>query len=97
MSAFNAVPIRGCSTRLLPNTAATSCGAVQPMVLAQHFPPVPCCLPRPADPRTQYAVAIANRASAAAFTVPSVVAEPPKNMQNLSAGTHPKTMWGVFW
>jgi hypothetical protein len=93
MSAMNAVPIPGCSTRLLTQDTASACGAVQP--IAQHFPPVMCCFPRPVASASENAIAVADRAAASAFTVPKVVAAPPEPFQNLSAGTRPKTWWGI--
>ncbi len=96
MSAFNAIPWRPSNTRLCTYEAAIACEAPPPIPKVQLLPPVPCCVPRPVDPRTQYAVAIADRAVASAFQVPSVVTRPPYDMNNLGAGTRPKTWWGVL-
>lgn len=96
MSAFNAIPWRPASARLCTHEAAIACERVPQIARVQHLPPVPCCVPRPVDPRTQNAIAIADRAVASAFHIPAMVAPPPGNMRNLSAGTRPKTWWGVF-
>lgn len=98
MSAFNAIPWRPTNTRLCTHAAAIACESAPPIPKVQHLPPVPCCVPRPVDPRTQHAVAIADRAVASAFQVPSVVQQPPSYMYNLGAGTRPKqTVMNVFY
>jgi hypothetical protein len=91
-----ATPLHGSATRTLSQSATLTCRSIPPMVTAAHVPPMPCCVPRPVNPRDHNSIAVARQATASVMTVPTVVALPPANMRNLSAGTHAKTMWGVF-
>ena len=95
MSAFNAIPWRPTNTRLCPHAAAVACESAPPIPRVQHLPPVPCGVPRPVDPRTQHAVAVADRAVASAYHVPTLIVQTPNDLRNLQAGTRPKTVWGV--
>ncbi len=91
-----AAPLHGAATRTLPQSATLACRNVPPMVTASHVPPVPCCVPRPVNPHDLNSVAVARQATASVMTVPTVVRPPPASMRHLSAGTRPKTLWGVI-
>ena len=96
MNRLGAASLHGAATRTLPQSVASTCKTVPPLVTAHHVPPVPCCVPRPMNPHDQYNVAIARQAVVSAYTVPAVVANAPASMRQLSAGTRPKTWWGIL-